>query len=211
MSLESELVEALNEALAEAELRLNDEEQRLAVRHARMLLETNRRTNLTRITEPGAVMRRHFVESFLAAELWGPAPEGRPLRVLDVGSGGGFPGLAGRIRRPDVALTCLEPRAAKAAFLSRVASELRDPRPRVLTRRIEEFHVEQVFDVVTFRALSVPMDRIERVLSPSGRIVGFPGGEETWSAAIEAAEWVVTEWRDIPAEERRVSCWTRNH
>lgn len=211
MSLESTLEDALTAAIADSELILSEEEVRLTVRHARMLLESNKKTNLTRITAPGAVMRRHFVESFLAAELWGPAPAERPLRVLDIGSGGGFPGLAGRIRRSDVALTCLEPRAAKAAFLSRVAAEFPEPRPRVLTRRIEEFHVEQPFDVATFRALAVGIDQITPILADSGRIVGFPGGEETWSATIDGAGWELSETREIPNETRRVACWTRTH
>lgn len=208
--------EALQEALraesARAGLELDAGQAELAVRHAQLLLEVNARTNLTRITEPGELARRHFVESFLAAGLWGPSPADRPLRVLDVGSGGGFPGLAGRILRPDVELTCLEPRAAKAAFLSRVAAAFPPPnKPRVRNLRLEQFHVEPAADVLTFRALALPADDLEAACRPGGRVVGFPGGEESWSRDLEAAGWQRVAAKTLPGGRREVVAWERSH
>src|SRR5436190_7914601 len=81
----------------------------LAVEHCGLLLDWNERTNLTRIIDLAEVARRHFIESFIAASLF-PASE---PRVLDVGAGGGFPGLAALIVRPDLRLTMLEPRERK--------------------------------------------------------------------------------------------------
>ena len=206
----SELLDALRAETSAAGLHLSEEQLALAERHARLLLQANQRTNLTRITEPRELARRHFAESFLATELWGPAPDDRPLRVLDVGSGGGFPGLAGRILRPDVELTCLEPRAAKAAFLSRVAAGFPEPRPRVRNLRLEQFHVEHLADVVTFRALALPANAIAACCATGGRVVAFPGGEETWSAELEASGWCRADARSLPGGSREAVCWVRN-
>lgn len=197
------------EELEATGLNLSTSQVGLAVTHAMLLIDANQRTNLTRITEPRDVARRHFVESFLSAGAWGEPPPPRRLRVLDVGTGGGFPGLAARIVRPDVDLTCLEPRAVKAAFLSRVAAGLPPPIPRVLSVRLEAFHVEQRFDVITFRALHLPARLLELPLSPEGRIVGFPGGDESWSSALDAGPWLRISALALPDAGREIVAWGR--
>lgn len=170
-----ELAACLGEAAHEAGLELSSAAIDLAARHARLLLEWNRRTNLTRITEPRDVARRHFVESFLAAALLGPAPSGRRLRVLDVGSGGGFPGLAARVVRPDLELTLVEPRAAKAAFLATAAALYPDPRSTVISRRIEDLpRAAGPWDACCFRALQPPLEALLARLTRTARIVFFP-------------------------------------
>ncbi|MEM7245228.1 MAG: RsmG family class I SAM-dependent methyltransferase [Acidobacteriota bacterium] len=197
-----ELRQVLVEDGAALGLSFSGAELDLAEAHASRLLETNRSLNLTRIVEPAEVARRHFLESFVAAELW-PAQEG--LRVACVGSGGGFPGLAGRIRRPDVSLTLLEPRTRKAAFLGRVAMALPGPPVQVAARRLQEWEGE--VDVVTFRAVVLPAEDIDRVLAQGGRVVAYPGGDEGWSQ--ELADLGFQQVAERRVGERSVVAWER--
>ena len=98
------------------------------------LIAWNKRVNLTAITEPQAAQSRHFLDSLSILRLdqpdngfyrWNRAPlltnEGR---VIDVGTGAGFPGLAVKIARPDLRLCLVESVAKKAAFLRHVAGSL---------------------------------------------------------------------------------------
>ena len=72
--------------------------------YARLLAEWNEKMNLTAITEPGAMVVKHFVDSLAAAPL---LPAGS-LRLIDVGTGAGFPGVPLALYRRDIQLTLLD-------------------------------------------------------------------------------------------------------
>ena len=103
------------------ELSPTQEEQFAA--YARLLLEANRRVNLTAITEPDAVETLHFLDSLTAAAAL-PESTLAEGRVLDVGSGAGFPGVPLKIAFPGVRMELLEATGKKAAFLQELVSEL---------------------------------------------------------------------------------------
>jgi 16S rRNA (guanine527-N7)-methyltransferase len=117
----------------------------------RFLTELRRwapRTNLVGSTEPAA-LRRH-VEDSLAAAQW--LPHG--ARVVDLGSGAGFPGIPLVIVRPDLDLTLVEIRERRVHFLRHVVRSL-DLGCRVDRRRIEEPPAER-FDYALLRAVAAP-------------------------------------------------------
>ena len=87
--------------------------------YARMLVEYNEKVNLTAITQPEAVEDRHFIDSLLLAA----QPEVRG-RVVDVGTGAGFPGVVMKLYRPELELTLLEPTGKRVEFLRWVCGEL---------------------------------------------------------------------------------------
>jgi 16S rRNA (guanine527-N7)-methyltransferase len=101
-----------------------------------LLTEWNRRLNLTAIDDPEGVETLHFVDS-IAGLLALPAG---PLRVVDVGSGGGLPGLALRIARPCLRLTLLEATGKKCDYLAAAVQGLGldDPPVEVLNARAED-------------------------------------------------------------------------
>src|SRR5437588_169428 len=104
-----------------------------------------RRINLTgRLS--GLELVGHAAESLLGSRL---IHEGE--RLIDVGSGQGFPGLPLAIGRPDLTVTLAEPRAKRAAFLRHVLRALALSNATMWDRRAEE--VEEVFDVATARAV----------------------------------------------------------
>jgi 16S rRNA (guanine527-N7)-methyltransferase len=118
-----------------------------------LLQQWNRRVNLTAITETGEVYLRHFLDSLTVAPLLPAALH----RLLDIGTGGGLPGLPLAIARPDAAVTLLEAHARKTAFLSAAVAELALPNVTVLTGRAEtEAHrpdLREGFDVTVTRAV----------------------------------------------------------
>ena len=101
-----------------------------------LLLKWNARTNLTAIRDEEGVVTRHFGESFFAARyLLADAPLG--LRVFDVGSGAGFPGLPFKLYAPLISLTLIESHNKKAIFLREVIRALSLQQATVVSARAE--------------------------------------------------------------------------
>src|SRR5258708_2603830 len=85
----------------------------------------NRRVNLTRIVEPADIETKHFLDSLTAAlPLLDRLRNGEALRLVDVGSGGGFPGLPLKIAFPDLHVTLVESVNKKADFLRETVEQL---------------------------------------------------------------------------------------
>lgn len=135
-----------------------------------LLLRWNQKINLTAIRDAETSVTRHFGESlFLAAytELRG--------RLVDIGSGAGFPGLALKIVFPDLAVTLLEPVTKKRAFLKEAARVCGFGGVEVRPERLEEFarNCPEKFESATSRAVG----KLERLvpqaagcLKPGGRL-----------------------------------------
>lgn len=86
-----------------------------------LLLEWNERINLTAITEPDAIQVRHFLDSLTCALVTGDLSE---KRLIDVGTGAGFPGLPLKLLHPDLQLTLVDSVAKKTRFLEQVVAVL---------------------------------------------------------------------------------------
>src|SRR5215472_11205133 len=102
-----------------------------------LLLKWNARINLTAVRDPKQIVMRHFGESFFAAERL-LEPE-RELRVIDLGSGAGFPGLPFAIFAPWASVTLIESSAKKSAFLNEVVTALRLANVKVFAGRAETY------------------------------------------------------------------------
>lgn len=162
---------SLIDGVAACDLTLTTDQVRVATRYAEELLRWNARAGLTTIEEPHAIARRHFVESILLGSL---VPEAH-CRGLDIGSGGGFPGLALRIYRPQATMTLLEPREAKAAFLRHVGRLLPEITATVNTCRLEGLSAETPWDFACFRGVKISAKSLVRVLRPGGLVLGYSG------------------------------------
>ena len=157
-----------------------------------LLIRWNARVNLTAVRDEEAMVARHFGESlFLAAHLFSGVErsmgstdagdsEGRPgPRVVDLGSGAGFPGLPLKIYRPSLQLTLIESNHKKAAFLREVIRGLKLGDADVFAGRGEDLstaggtgaHAGVPPDVVTMRAV----ERFESALSVASRLAQLPG------------------------------------
>ncbi len=117
---------------------------------------------------------RHVLDSLSA--LWKISALARRERVVDVGSGAGFPGIPLAVFLADSRFTLLEPSAKKAAFLRNVAILAHLDNVEVEEARLED--VKRRFDLVVFRAftpLNREIDALRRILEPSGVIIAYKG------------------------------------
>ena len=150
-----------------------------------LLLEWNRKMNLTAIRDPQEVIEKHFYDCLL------------PLKtgliqgsVCDVGSGAGFPSVVWKIAEPQLSVTIVEPTGKRCLFLNEVIRTLRLEDITVCSERAEDYvktHRE-AYDVVTARAvaslpvlaeLCIPLVKINGLFAP---MKGARGPEEAEEA-----------------------------
>lgn len=150
---------------------LSSQQLTLLEEHYQHLLRWNRKINLTRITSLQDAVLYHYCESlYLATRL----PEGS-LRIVDIGSGGGFPGIPVAIYRPECAVDLVESHQRKAVFLQEVARKLTNV--RVLARRAEE--VTDSYDWTISRAVR-PKEVLKLNLAPHVAVLGAEGESLPW-------------------------------
>jgi 16S rRNA (guanine527-N7)-methyltransferase len=140
-----------------------------------ILLRWNARVNLTAIRNEEEIVTRHFGESIFAARYLFPNPvaedapsaglERSAIRLADVGSGAGFPGLPIKLWAPDISLTLIESNGKKVAFLREVARALTLMNINIQNTRAED--LTETFDVVTIRAV----ERLVTILPTAARLM----------------------------------------
>ena len=153
-----------------------------------ILVETNRRMNLTTITEDAEVWRKHFLDSCLPFQ-YVEIPKG--AAVIDVGTGAGFPGIPMRILRPDLRLTMLDSLQKRVHFLESVCQALQIPVHCVHARA--EFggkqpDLREQFDVACARAVAAMPLLCEYCLpfvKVGGMFLALKGPNETVEDAME--------------------------
>ena len=123
-------------------------------RYAEMLVDWNSRMNLTGITDPDGIVTRHFADS---ASFFAAVTPKEGARLIDVGSGAGFPGMVLKILRPDMSVTLLDATNKRISFLSAVAEDL-GLILEALHSRAEDAavkpHYREQFDLATARAVA---------------------------------------------------------
>ncbi len=134
------------------ELGLDAEKAPQLLRFAEMLLEKNQVMNLTAITEPVAVAQLHLLDCASLAAM----EDFSNKTVVDVGTGGGFPGMPLQILVPTAQVTLLDTLGKRIRFLEDVCTALALSSPRCVHARAEEFAREhrEAFDFATSRAVA---------------------------------------------------------
>ncbi|MBY0307269.1 MAG: 16S rRNA (guanine(527)-N(7))-methyltransferase RsmG [Phycisphaerales bacterium] len=140
-----------------------------------LLLEANKATNLTAITEPGAAWMRHALDGLTLLPVLSDLPEG--ATVIDVGSGGGVPGVPLAVCMRHLVFTLLEPTGKKARFLEQAAHALGLKNVRVLPERAEKAGQDKArhrekYDAVVSRAVG-PMNVVAELMIPLCRQGGI--------------------------------------
>ena len=149
--------------------------QRKLLAYVALLEKWNRTHNLTAIRDRAQMITHHLLDS-LAVLPYLPVDAG--LRVADVGSGGGLPGIPLAIARPDWRVTLIDSNHKKAAFLNQAVIELMLPNVEVVTARVEDVAPAKPFDVVMSRAYSSLETFVKQsagLLSREGRWVAMKG------------------------------------
>ncbi len=159
--------------------------------HYAALLKWNQVLNLTRITGLREAVRRHYCESvFLASQL----PAGC-LRVADIGSGGGFPGIPLAIVRPELNVTLVESHQRKAVFLRECARKL--PNVSVASVRAETLR-EGSFDWIVSRAVRWEDVLALRLASQAALLLS---DKDAMELQRKGGPWVVQEIVEVPWNE----------
>jgi len=148
---------------------LSDDEAAQLATHYRLLRQWGRRTNLTGLRTPEAILARHFMEPMAAVDLL--QGEGT---LLDIGSGNGFPAIPLAILHPGTRLVLVEASEKKSAFLWAVLRELGLKAAQVVTRRA--CRRADLGDFLPVRWLTFRGVKIAEPLSGTGPDLLLPGG-----------------------------------
>ncbi len=136
---------------AELGLALSGEQEAALQQYLSLLQRWNATYNLTAVRDPAAMLTQHLADCLaLIPPLQRQLPAGR---LLDVGSGGGLPGVVVAALLPAVAVTCVDAVGKKMAFVRQVAGALPLPNLQAVHSRIEQLRAPP-FDVITSRAFA---------------------------------------------------------
>jgi len=121
-----------------------------------LLQKWNRVYNLTSVREPAEMLTHHLLDSLAAIAPLRRHTGGKVIRLLDVGSGGGLPGVVIAITCPEIAVSCVDTVGKKVAFIQQAAATLRLPNLQGRHARVETLKAEEGggFDVVCSRAFA---------------------------------------------------------
>jgi 16S rRNA (guanine527-N7)-methyltransferase len=117
-----------------------------------LIQKWNKVYNLTALRDPADMLTHHLLDSLTAIPPLSRHTQGQPVRVLDVGSGGGLPGVVLAICMPEITVTCVDTVAKKAAFVQQVAVSLKLPNLRGLHARVES--LTDPYQVICSRAFA---------------------------------------------------------
>lgn len=166
-------------ACAAMKLELSAAELRQLGRYLWLLLETNKQFNLTGVKDPDEAWMRHILDSL---SLLPHLSEAKTL--IDVGTGGGLPGIPLAITRPELKVTLLEATGKKAKFLASVVGDLPLKNVKIVTDRAEtigqqRLHREQ-YDLAVARAvgpLRVLLELVVPLVKVGGRALAMKGAK----------------------------------
>lgn len=162
----------LCDAAAQMSVALSPEQQDKLLEYLELFARWNAAYNLSAIRDPQQMLERHIIDSLSVVNLCGDGA------IIDVGSGGGLPGIPLAIVHPDRPVTLLDSNGKKTRFLFQVASTLPLPNVQVVNERVEEFQPAQKFACVVSRAFASIVDMVngsEHLLAPGGKFYAMKG------------------------------------
>jgi len=189
------LADMLFEGVSAMSLQLDQRQFDLLLDYQSLLHKWNGVYNLTAVRDPEAMVRQHLLDSLAAVTALENA-----VRVLDVGSGGGLPGIVLAIARPELRVDLIDTVQKKTAFLNQVRVELGLENVQVHAGRVENLEVGTPFDTITSRAFSSLADLVQlsqHVLAPGGRYIAMKGLVPDEEIEELPPGWCVSEIRPI--------------
>lgn len=167
--LRTMLVDGINELA----LSLNNDQIDKIMSYLKLLSKWNAVYNLTAIRDQAEMVKQHLLDSLSAVPAFSQA-----RRILDVGAGGGLPGMMLAIAYPQASVSMIDTVSKKTAFLTQVKTELGLKNVTVYTGRVEALDVKEKFDVITSRAFSELCNFINwsgHLLADDGQFIAMKG------------------------------------
>ena len=162
----------LRQGIEELGLRVEEGSASLMTTYVSLLLQQNQTINLTAIIDPMEAVTKHLLDSLSIAQY---VPDGR---VIDVGSGGGCPGMPLAIIKPENEFVLVEPKNKKADFLKTTTQALGLNTTKTICQRAEGVELEKKADAIVCRALgslSYFVSVAGHMLKKQGRLLAMKG------------------------------------
>lgn len=201
----------INKAYAAAGLSVSDEQSEKLDKLAGYMVEYNRNVNLTRITEPDEIIEKHYIDSILPLTMV-DVPRG--TKIIDVGTGAGFPSLPMKIYRPDLEFTLLDSLNKRVTYLGK-ACEFIGLECEIIHGRGEELGADEKYREKYGAAVSravAPLNILCEYCLPfvkkGGVFLALKGGKDETGEAENAVKTLggkikEVRWYDLPGGDKR--------
>ncbi len=146
------LEESLRSGAKALHLSLSDEQVQRLMDYMALIQKWNKVYNLTALRDPADMLTHHLLDSLTAIAPLSRHTQGQPIEVLDVGSGGGLPGVVLAICMPELNVSCVDAVTKKAAFVQQVAVSLKLSNLRGIHARVES--LADPYQVICSRAFA---------------------------------------------------------
>jgi len=156
--MRAELEAGLRSGLNKLGLTLADAQLAQLLDYLELIGKWNKVYNLTAVRQPAEMLTHHLLDSLAVIGPLQRQTAGRPIKLLDVGSGAGLPGVVIAICCPEIRVDCVDTVAKKAAFVQQAAATLALPNLRGVHDRVE--NLSGPYDVITSRAFASLADFI---------------------------------------------------
>ncbi len=190
-------------------LGLTDGQIECAIAYSELLLKWNRHMNLTAIRTLEGIVIKHFLDSLAIIE------HIRGQRIIDIGSGAGFPGIAVALVRPNYQVVLLDAKSKKVQFLRHAIAKFGFDNVEVVHQRIQNYSSRSGFDTALVRSLgslSAIAEFALPVLSKSGRVIAMKGKRpEAELAALKVPCRVEVKKVDVPYLDSDRHCVILEH
>jgi 16S rRNA (guanine527-N7)-methyltransferase len=168
----SELRAKLDAGLKKLGLELPEAVCEGLIAYVELLAKWNKAYNLTAVREPGEMVTRHLLDSLAVV------PHFHAVRAIDVGTGGGLPGIPLALVFPERQFVLLDSNSKKTRFLVQAKAALGLDNVTVVHSRVEEYRPKRVFDAVITRAFASVADILtssRHLLAPGGEFLAMKG------------------------------------
>ena len=165
------LATVLREGVTDMQLDVTPEQQAKLMSYLQLMYKWNAVYNLTSLRDPMQMVTHHLLDSLAAVPAFKNA-----TNVLDVGAGGGLPGIVLAITRPDMKVAMIDTVHKKTAFLTQVKAELALSNVTVHTMKVQDLQVSDKFDVITSRAFADLSDFVNwsgHLLQEGGKFIAL--------------------------------------